>query len=33
MTGAQAKSLFEKLLKADSEAEVISILKAAGWWG
>lgn len=32
MTGAQAKSLFEKLLKADSEAEVISILKAAGWW-
>ena len=32
MEGNQAKQLFERLLKADSEAEVIGILRAAGYW-
>jgi hypothetical protein len=30
--GNQAKQLFERLLRADSEAEVIGILRAAGYW-
>lgn len=32
MTGIQAKQLFDRLLKADSEAEVIAILKEVGYW-
>ena len=32
MEGNSAKQLFERLLRADSEAEVIGILKAAGYW-
>src|SRR5713226_2251889 len=32
VTGIQAKQLFDRLLKADSEAEVIAILKEVGYW-
>jgi hypothetical protein len=32
MTNEQAKKLALALLKADSEAEVVELLKAAGFW-
>jgi hypothetical protein len=32
VNGSQGKQLFDRLLKADTEAEVIAILKAAGYW-
>lgn len=32
MDARLTRQLFERLLKADSEAEVISILKGAGFW-
>ena len=32
MDGEQPGQLLEKLLKADSEAEVIAILKEDGYW-
>jgi hypothetical protein len=32
MNGTQAKQLFDRLLNVDTEAEVITILKAAGYW-
>jgi hypothetical protein len=32
VNGSQGKQLFDRLLKADTEAEVIAILKVAGYW-